>query len=50
MLHEQFRELYTNYIIIRAAHNEKNYTYRAGDYFVTITADKGYNRQIRKRN
>lgn len=45
MLYEQLRELYTNYMIMKSTHNDNDYTYKAGDYFVTITTDQRNNRQ-----
>lgn len=45
MLYEQLRELYTNYMVMETANSPKEYKYRAGDYFVTITAVKRNHRQ-----
>lgn len=48
MLYEQIKELNTNYLIVKPVSKCSDYTYKAGDLIVTITANKGYNRQIRK--
>lgn len=48
MLYEQLQELYTNYIIMKPASKHRDYTYRAGDYFVTIATNQRNHRQIRE--
>lgn len=50
MLCKQLRELYTNYMIMKPESRHRDYTYRAGDYFVTIAANQRNYRKIRTGN
>lgn len=48
--YEQIRELYTNYMIMNPTVKTKDYTYKAGDLNVAITADQRNHRQVGTRN
>lgn len=39
-LYEQWKELYTNYLVVRPVHRQRDYTYKGGGINVTISTDK----------
>ena len=46
ILYEQWKELYTNYLLIRPIQKKIDYTYKGGGLIVTITTDKGNYRAV----
>lgn len=46
MKFEQWREIYTNYLMMKSEQKPKDYTYKGGDLNVTISTDKRNYRQI----
>lgn len=46
ILYEQWKELYTNYLVMKSGQRQRDYTYRGGGINVTITANQRNYRQI----
>lgn len=50
MKFEQWREMYTNYLMIRPLQGQRVFTYKDGDLYVSVTTNKRYNRQTTARD
>lgn len=50
LLYEQWEEIYKNYLLIRPAQKQRDFTYKGGDVNVTISTNQRYNRPITARD
>lgn len=50
MQYEQWKELYAVYLTAVSVHKGKDFTYKGGGLYVTISTDQGDNRQVTARH